>query len=96
MLYTFTNLTALRKKPFKDKIQLSFFLSSPKGKINQEAVKNTSFLYIFTSTDKTNYQCICVQTEGFFLILDEKFILTPTVPADASNSEINGRKLENS
>lgn len=39
---------------------------------------------------------MCVQTEGFFLILDEKFILTPTVPADASYLEIKGRELENS
>lgn len=35
---------------------------------------------------------MCVQTEGFFLILDEKFILTPTVPADASYLEIKREK----
>lgn len=67
-------------------------LSSPKGKELREQLKNTSSLYIFTSSDRTNYQCMCVQTEGFFLILDEKFILTPTAPADASYLEIKREK----
>lgn len=64
-----TNFTVLRQNPAKDKTEASFFCLQ-KVKEIRERLKNTSFLYIFPGTDKTNYQRCCVQTEGFSLILD--------------------------
>lgn len=74
----------------KKKTQASL---SPKGKGNEgTATKITAFCTFPQAL--INYQCFCVQTEGFSLILDEKLILTPTVPADVFNKENLRRKHE--